>query len=941
MNTPSLRELFDALVELDAGARAAFLDRHRVDATQREFLDRMLASRDGTDSALPRSGPEELARAFDDTDAPFLPQPGSRVGSFDLLAVVGEGGSSTVFRAERTVDGVRQVVALKLLRRALYSPDAKRQFRRERLVLAQLQHAGIARLIEGGVTESGFAYIALDFVDGVPITDYARAHRLDLRARLELFIDVGRAVEAAHRALIVHRDLKPSNVLVTGEGKVKLVDFGIAKLLDADDETQTHLPAFTPAYAAPEQRTGSPVTTATDVYALGVLLCELVTGQRVNDGLNRTPSGRIGTQASDDDGAATATRRELRGDFDNIVMKAVAAEPERRYVSAGALVDDIERFLDNRPVSAHPPSAWYRTRKFVARHRGGVAFAALFVLTVLSAFAVTLWQAGVARREAARATAVRDFLVSVFKSADATMPRDTRPSIDDILKSAGDRLAKQDSLPDALRADLLLTLAQVAASVGSYDKATVLLDQGEAIVARDGRADDPRKLDAVFLRSSILLARVVEPGTVIGLLAPLRAALEQRHDAKGVEGLMMLGEALYSAGREEEGLAQTIRARQEAESDGVPLETLLLVSVAEAHLLMNMQRFREGGERAEAAIAIWHRMGDPVHRDLSDLYGSFALAAEASGDVERAESAYKEAIALDERFFDKPNPDTAWDLGIYGTFLIAQNRFDEAEPYLARALDMRRAVFGETDERTLYAVAGMGKMRYGQRNYADAERWYSQGVDTCTHASLKQTVCGRILALRAGSEVKHGKIDEAEHDVAAAEDLQRGITGEDSASYAYVLAYRIPVEMKRARYAAALATADRVLAIFRGVKGGMLQAQLGIRLQRAQALFELTRYDEALSEVLEIGPQYAKVFPRSALRAEVGALEARALARTHRVEEAQASAKIALAMDADGKALAPDVRADLSRIAAGAPPGGNVAAKAPVAHRVRAGNPRL
>ena len=941
MNTPSLRELFDALVELDADARAAFLDRNAVDATQREFLDRMFASRGSTDSALPQSGPEELARAFDDTDAPFLPQPGSRVGAFELVAIVGEGGSSTVFRAERTVDGVRQVVALKLLRRALYSPDAKRQFRRERLALAQLQHAGIARLIEGGVTESGFAYIALDFVDGVPITDYARARRLDLRARLELFIEVGRAVEAAHRALIVHRDLKPSNVLVTRDGKVKLVDFGIAKLLDADDETETRLPAFTPAYAAPEQRTGSPVTTATDVYALGVLLCELVTGQRVNDGLNRTPSGRIGTQASDDDGAAMATRRELRGDFDNIVMKAVAAEPERRYVSAGALVDDIERFLDNRPVSAHPPSAWYRTRKFVARHRGGVAVAALFVLTVLSAFAVTLWQAGVARQEAARANAVRDFLVSVFRSADATVPRDTRPSIDDILKSAAERLGKQDSLPDALRADLLLTLAQVAMSVGSYDRALALLDASDPIIDRvaDG-PDDPRRWEALIARAETLEESARPSQTVVALLEPIRARLSARQDDKGVEGLTILAHALRGVGREDEGLTLMREAREHADKGGVTPETRLAVYVSEASGLAGAMRFADADARASAALALWHRLGDPTHRELSDLFGTIALAAEAAGDIPRAEAAYKQAIALDEKFFDKPNTETAWDIGIYGTFLIAQGRFEEAEPYAVRALEMRRAVYGADDQRTMYAVAGMGKLRYGQRNFAEATRWFGEGVESCRRSGLKHQVCARLLALRAGSEAREGKRDDAERDIAAAENWQREFSGEDSPGYAYILGYRLIVQLTGGDFAAAVATADRVLATYGEAKGGMLQSQLTIRFERAEALFELGRNDEALAEVLAIEPEYAKLFPRNALRAELGALEARALARANRVHEAQASAKIALAMDVDGKALAPDVRADLSRIAAGAMPGGHVAAKAPVAHRVRAGNPR-
>ena len=288
----SLRDLFEAAIELEPAARAAFLDLRCTDTSLRARVERLLLA-DADAAALFSGGARAAALAIGDAELAEALPPGSHIGPFELVAVLGEGGSSTVFHARREIQGVRQEVALKVLRRGLYSPDAQRQFRRERLALGQLQHPGIARLIEGGVTDNGLAYIALDLVEGRPITDYARENRLDLRARVGLFLQVCRAVEAAHRALIVHRDLKPSNVLVTADGQVKLLDFGIAKLLDRNDETQTRLPAFTPAYAAPEQREGGLITTATDVYALGILLGELVTGQRLTGQTGRTPSSQI------------------------------------------------------------------------------------------------------------------------------------------------------------------------------------------------------------------------------------------------------------------------------------------------------------------------------------------------------------------------------------------------------------------------------------------------------------------------------------------------------------------------------------------------------------------------------------------------------------------------------------------------------------------------
>jgi len=405
-STPSLRALFDACVDLPAEQHAPFLDAHCADPLLRDQVEGLLRA-DADAAAMFAGGAQAAVAAIGNGDAaPVLP-PGSRIGPFEILGVLGEGGSSTVFRARRESAGVHQGVAVKVLHRGMHTADAQRQFRRERQALAQLSHAGIARLIEGGVTESGLAYIALELVEGRPITDFVRDLKLGVRERLALFVQVCRAVAAAHQALIVHRDIKPSNVFVTDAREVKLLDFGIAKLLEVDDETQTRQAMLTPAYAAPEQRSGGLVTTATDVYALGVLLGELVTGQRLNDGTGRTPSSRV---AQDRDAgvlpaAPAETRRALRGDLDNIVLKAIAAEPAARYASAGDLADDIERLLDGRPVAAHPPSRRYRARKFVGRHRTAVLGTTLFLVAIFAALGLAVWEAAAARRAARSADA--------------------------------------------------------------------------------------------------------------------------------------------------------------------------------------------------------------------------------------------------------------------------------------------------------------------------------------------------------------------------------------------------------------------------------------------------------------------------------------------------------------------------------------------------------
>jgi serine/threonine-protein kinase len=677
----STRDLFEAALDVPAPGRAEWLEAHCSDPAQRAEIERLLAADltgEADDALIDGSLDDLLERVV--AEQP-LPGPGAQVGPWRLLEPLGEGGSSIVFRAAREQHGVEQTVALKLLRHGLLTEDERRRFRDERRALAQLSHPGIARLVEGGLTEAGMPYIAIELVEGEPVTDYVRKRRLGLRARLLLFVSVCRAVEAAHRALIVHRDLKPSNVLVTREGEARLLDFGIAKLLHApgEDATHTQRVAMTPAYAAPEQFNHGPITTATDVYALGVLLDELVTGERRAQGDARTPSARISAEAPEGSlpGPPKATRRQLRGDLDNIVLKATAEEPERRYASAGALAEDIERHLAAQPVGAHPPSTWYRTRKFVTRHRGGVVTTAALVLAVFAALGIALWQANVARAQARqardqaqRAAAVRDLLVDLFDAPIPSGPRDALPDTAELL-ARGTRHALEDlGGTPAVQSELLVALGRV------YDHLSNA-EQGE------------RVLDA-----ALVAARKVQPPDP----ALLGAALSERGEldvsrSRYPEALDLLGQAVALQEKAVPGslaLALTLDRRALAESQTGAHEAAL------------------GDYRA--ALAIRERLlpaGDPERINSIAAIGS---ALSRAGRPLEALPLQQQAVEAARATFGEQHVKTAHYMKNTATSLLALRRYAEAADLAARAVAIERTLYPPGSPDVVNGLNNLGTM---------------------------------------------------------------------------------------------------------------------------------------------------------------------------------------------------------------------------------------
>jgi serine/threonine-protein kinase len=529
-----LSPLLDAMLELEPATRARSLALLRKEDPE---LGNELAALMALDGEREDFLAEPLV-------APLPgPRPGTLAGPYRLERLLGEGGMGQVWLAGRADGLYQRRVALKLLRPGLADPNLHLRFTRERQILARLAHPHIARLLDAGISSDGQPYLALEYVEGEPITDWCGHRDLSLDARLRLFLQTCDAVSHAHANLIVHRDLKPSNILVTAQEEVRLLDFGIAKLLDTSelppDQTGTGLRPFTLHYAAPEQIRGEPVTTMTDVYALGVVLHELLTGSRPYALKRRTDAeweeAIIGADpvrpslAMQDPKPTSAQRRlaqMLAGDLDNIVLKALAKRPEQRYPSVEALALDISRYRDGKPVLARPQSVRYRMGKFGFRHRWALATATLVALVLAASFVMVAWQAREAVREASRAQALQDFVIGLFERAggsDGSAPLDMRALLDAGLERGNRELARQ---PTA-RAELIGVVARLRLGLGDYLPALELLhEQARMVAALRDDAPPSLRLESVteLGRAQLLLG---DERACIQAMAP-KVALAQR-----------------------------------------------------------------------------------------------------------------------------------------------------------------------------------------------------------------------------------------------------------------------------------------------------------------------------------------------------------------------------------------------------------------------------
>lgn len=693
-----LSAALDELLELDREARDARLD--ALDDSDPDFARdlRGLLAQEDTDGTL-------LDTPL--VTAPPGPREGEQVGPYRLERLLGEGGMGQVWVAERADGLYERRVALKLLRPGLADPNLRLRFTRERQILARLAHPHIARLIDAGIGDNGQPYLALEEVEGEGILEYCRKRGTPLRTRLQLFRQVCEAVTHAHANLVVHRDLKPSNILVTPEGEVRLLDFGIAKLLDGNpadppEATRTGLRSFTLHYAAPEQIRGEPVTTQTDVYSLGVVMYELLTGEKpyrlkretsaqweeaILAGDPQRPSLAV-VRGGDDEAVPGVDRRRwskmLAGDLDNIVLKALSKQPGERYPSAEALSLDIQRHLDGLPVLARPQSLAYRTRKFVRRHLLPITLTLAAALTLIGLLGFTWWQRQQAVREAARAQALQTFVVGLFESAGVA--RSGTPLDVETLVDAGElRGDRELSMQPRAHAELLGVIARIRIALGQYEEARLLLQRQQRVLATLADAPPGLRLEASTQRGRLQRLQG-DAGGCIATLAPVMP-LAQRSQAQlpalSADYYSQLARCQRATGERDaaRGLFErSLAVRRSALGDDIGvvenLTDLAALSVDAGDYAQALRGF-------EGALAQLRKIAGPRHPLAIDILRSIGATQQQTGQSAAATRSLGEALALSDGLQGQNHPATLALRRQHAVLLVEEGQLEEAQRQLS------------------------------------------------------------------------------------------------------------------------------------------------------------------------------------------------------------------------------------------------------------------
>jgi serine/threonine-protein kinase len=744
-----------------------------------------LASISARDSALASELSAILSSHQTVHDSGFLERPvldprtavtpslaGQVVGSYRLVSHIGQGGSGSVWLAERCDGRFQGSAAVKLLNIALVGRAGEERFTREGTILARLRHPRIAHLIDAGLSPSGQPYIVLEHVDGQAIDRYCDQRVLSVEARVRLFLDVLEAVAHAHANLIVHRDIKPANVLVSSDGQVKLLDFGIAKLVERDPSSagttvessaiaRTGGTALTPQFAAPEQLSGEPVTTATDVYALGVLLYLLLTGQHpagpaaqsqvslLRAIIEAEPARASDAVVSDAEPAETLARhprlcgttegrlrRLLRGDLDSIVARALRKKATERYASVDAFAADLRRFLHHEPVSARPASPGYRIGRFVRRHVAGVAMSVAVVVLVTAM--TTLYtrrletERDFAQRERAKAVKVSELLMGLLTSADPYAIRTIsgEPTVRALLDAGAAQVQKDLAGEPGLQAEMLTAMGRTYRRLGQFDRAQQLLEEALGSGQQAFGPENPQVAQTLDYLGGVL----ADKGDYAGAGRTLERALDIRRKLLGAHGDVAV--TLVELGRvyQDQGLNQRAEPLQR---EALDIRQRVLgtehretaVSLSDLASVLRLNGDLAGAEallKQSLELNVKTRGAD--HPNTAASLHDLALIAASRGDYLGAESGLRQALGLQRKALGDNHPVIASTLNSLARTLREQRRYDEAADALQEALNITRAAFGSDHQLVAIYTINLASIQLARNEPTAAERLLREGL---------------------------------------------------------------------------------------------------------------------------------------------------------------------------------------------------------------------
>lgn len=741
-----VQEVFDQACALPETEQGAFVSAMCGDENLAAEVMAMLLHDSAANSLLDGNLADVAHRTLSSPE----PVRAKQFGPYRVIRLLGEGGMGVVYLAER--EDLQNQVAIKVLRDAWISPARRERFAFEQRTLAQLNHPSIARLYDAAVLPDGTPYFVMEYIEGVPLTEYCRRNHCSLEQRLRLFRCVCEAVQHAHGHAVIHRDLKPSNILVKDDGTVRLLDFGIAKQVERlefqVDQTMTGLRFMTPAYASPEQMRGDRIGISTDIYSLGVILYELLAGEPPFDLSNLTPLEAASIIAEHDPGKpSAAVRRAGAGnsnrmdlsrsawaDLDVLCLTAMQKDPQRRYLSADALIRDIDHFLNGEPLDARPDTLGYRTTKFVRRHRSAVTATALILIVMIAMaafFTVRLAKArNAAIAEADRARRIQQFMTSLFQGGDAAAgPQDNLRVV--ALLDRGRREAQSLNDEPEVQADLYGTLGSLYQKLGNLDQANAMLTSaldlqkslhgpssaqaGISLVALGLLRDDQAQLPEA--------ERLVRQGLDLE-----KRGLPPR-DPTIARGMAALGKVLEDRGSYNDAiqvLAEAVRL-ESAKGAASPDFADALYELANCHFYAGHYPMAESLN--QQLLAMDRQIYGDRHPRVADVLINLGAIRHDLGHYPEAEKLERRALDIVQGWYGEDSPETASDLTILARTLVFEERYKEATALLEQSLAIKERVYGKVHPAVASSLNELGNTAIRQRAYDDAAAYFTRMLD--------------------------------------------------------------------------------------------------------------------------------------------------------------------------------------------------------------------